>query len=107
MRTLERGFGKQTAVVGYDADWMAVDVREPGDQRAAVFGFEFRKFAAINEPGDDVVHVVGNPGIDRDHVVELGLIRNRIYGRAHIPGAWFARPQGRDDSPDNAQRVAV
>ena len=81
--------------------------RESSDQRAAVFGFEFDEFAPVDEPGDDVVHVVGNSRVDRDHVVDLGLVGNRIHGGPHIPGARFARPQCRDDPPDDAQRVAV
>ena len=104
---LSGGFGEQHAVVGDDADRVAVDVGESGDQRAAVFGFEFDEFATVDEPGDDVVHVIGNPRVDGNHVVELGLVGNRLHRGRHIPDARFARPQRRDDAPDDAQRVAV
>ena len=81
--------------------------REAGHQRVAVLGLEFAEFAAVDEPRDDLVHVVGHPRIDRDDVVELGLIGYRIHGGPHLPRARFARPERRDDPPDDAQRVAV
>ena len=86
---------------------MAVNMGEPGDQRAAVFRLELVELAAVDQTDDDIVHVIGNPRVDGNHVVELGLISNRLHRRQHIPDARFARPQCRHDAPDDAQRVAV
>jgi hypothetical protein len=44
MRALERGLGEKDAVVGDDADRIAVNVREAGDQRLAVARLELVEF---------------------------------------------------------------
>ena len=77
MRALDRGFAEQHAVVGDDADRVAVDVREAGDQRLAVLGLELVELTAVDDAGDDLVDVVGGPRVDGDDVVELGLVGDR------------------------------
>ena len=107
MRSLDCGFGEQHPVVRHDADWMAVDVSEPGDQGAPVFGFEFLEFTAVDDPVDDVVHVVGDARVDRDDVVQLRLIGDRLHRGQHVPDRPFARPQRGHDATDDPQRVTV
>ncbi len=49
---------KRHAVVGDDADRVALDVGETGDERLAVFSLELLERATVDELGDDLVHVV-------------------------------------------------
>src|SRR4028118_1385142 len=49
----------QHAVVGHDADRVALDVREPADQRRAVELLELAEPAAVDEPRDDLADAVG------------------------------------------------
>ena len=106
MRALERGFGEQHAVVGDDADRVAVDVGEPVTRVVPYSALNSPNSTAVDEAGDDVVHVVGNSRVDGNHVVELGLIGNRLDRWRHIPDARFTRTQCRHDAPDDAQCVA-
>ena len=94
MRALERGFGEQHAVVGDDPDRVAVDAGEAGDQRRAVFGLELRELAAVDDPGDHLVHVVGHSRIDGNDVVELGLVGDRRRRSARRPTAGRAAARG-------------
>ena len=77
MRPLLRAFRKQHAVIGEYGDRHAPDVREAADQRAAVLGLELVELTAVDQPGDDLVHVVrradvlGNEGV-KIVGVELG-----------------------------------
>ena len=86
---------------------MAVDVGEPGDQRGAVFRLEFAELAAVDDTGDDLADVVGHPGVDRHHVVEVMLIGDRIDRDADIPGRGCARAEGSHDASHDRQCVAV
>ena len=93
MRALHGGFAEQHAVVGDDADGVAVDVRETGDQRAAVLGLELGELASVDDAGDDFAHVVGHPGIDGYDVIELGLVGDAVDRRCDLPRQLRARPE--------------
>ena len=93
MRALQGGFAEQHAVVGDDADRVAVDAREAGDQRGAVIGLELGELAAVDDAGDHLVHVVGHPRVDGHHVVELGLIGDGVDRRRHVPRRHGPRPE--------------
>ena len=60
VRALERALAEQDAVVGEDADRVAVDVREAADQRRAVERLELVELGAVDEARDDLAHVVGH-----------------------------------------------
>ena len=92
MCTLERRFAEQHAVVGHDPDRVAVDAGEAGHQRGAVIGLEFGELAAVDDAGDDLVHVVGHARVDGDDVV-----RARSGRRPRRPSA----------PPPTAARVAA
>lgn len=55
MRALETRLGEEYAVIGYDADGLPVDLREPGYQRGAVAGLEFGKGGPVDDAGDNFV----------------------------------------------------
>src|SRR5690606_914657 len=57
VRAFLRGFAEQDAVVGDDADRVAVDVGKAGDQGLAVVAFEFVEFGAVDNAGDHIAHV--------------------------------------------------
>ena len=71
MRGLQRRFGKQDAVVGDDADRIAVDVGEAGHQRGAVVLLELVEFAAVDDARDDLAHVVGLARIGGNDAAQL------------------------------------
>ena len=53
---------EQDAVVGEDADRVAVEVGEAVHERLAVARLELVESAAVDEPGDDLADVVGRRG---------------------------------------------
>ena len=63
VRALQRRFGEQDAVVGDDADRIAPDAREAGDERGAVARLELVELAAVDDARDDLAHVVGLLGM--------------------------------------------
>ena len=85
-----------------------MDVRESGHQRLAVVGLELAEFAAVDQPHDDLVHVVGHPRIRRHDVVELGLC---VLGldRAARTSHWLGSrgPKVAAIDADDPQRVFV
>ena len=55
---LEGRFAEQHAVVGEDAERVAVQVGEAADERRAVLALELVELGAVDEAGDDLAHVV-------------------------------------------------
>ena len=90
MRALLRALGEQHAVVGEDRHRHAPDMREAADQRAAVVRLELVELAAVDQPGDDLVHVVGRAHVLGDDRVELLGIELR---RARLARCRASRPR--------------
>ena len=67
---LERRLAEQHAVVGQDADRVAVEMREAGDERLAVAGLELVEFGAVDKSGDDLVDVVALAQVGADRAVD-------------------------------------
>ena len=107
MRSLERGFAEKHAIVRDDADRVTVNPGESGDQRRTVFGLELCERTAVDDAADDLVHVVGHPGVDRNDVVQLALVRGRIHRGPHIPRGRRPRSQGGDDPAHDPQRIPI
>jgi hypothetical protein len=63
--------GEQDAVVGDDADRIAVDVREAGDERPAVARLEFLELRAVDDARDDFADVEGLARVGRHAAVEF------------------------------------
>ncbi len=82
VRALQRRFGEQDAVVGDDADRVAVDVSEAGNQRGAVARLEFLELRTVDQARDDladlerVARVVGQDAVD---------VFDRVGGRGRCP----------------------
>src|SRR3546814_11216564 len=66
MRVLDRALAEQHAVVREDRDGNAPDMREAANQRAAVVRLELVKLAAVNDPREHLVHVIGRADILRE-----------------------------------------
>src|SRR6478609_1110089 len=86
---------------------MAVNTSEPRDQRRPVFGLELGEFTAVDDSCDHLVYVVGHPRVRGNDVVELTLVGHRVDGRREVPRRIESRPERRDDTSHDPQRVAV
>ncbi len=81
--------------------------REPGDQRVAVLGLELGELAAVDEPGDDLVHVVRLLHVDRDDCRERRRVDRRRAGLAHRPGPLGRHGQRRHHVAHELEGVLV
>src|SRR3546814_16613453 len=75
--------GKQDAVVGHDADRVAVQVGEAGDQGLAVACLELVELAAVDHARDDLADVERAPGVLRHDAVQLARRVPRLARLAH------------------------
>ncbi len=107
MGALEGRFGEQHAVVGDDADGVAVDPGEAGHQGGAVLGLELGEAAAVDQPGDHLAHVVRRARVHRHGSVQACRVHGGRFGRAERPGPGRARAEPGDDRPDDGERVGV
>ena len=82
---LERRLAEQDAVVGDDADRVAVEWAKPVTSVVPYSRLELVEAAAVDEPGDDLAHVVRHARVGRDDAVELGRVDGRLLGRQHVP----------------------
>ena len=106
VRALQRRFGEQRAVVGDDADRHTVQARKAGDECAAITRLEFIEARAVDEPRDDLSHVVGFARVVRDHAVEFFGGEERFLARLQRHGLGLAAVQARDDAACDEERVA-
>ena len=107
MGAFEGGFAEQHTVVSHDADRVAVQVGETGDQGVAVVALELGELAGIDEPADDLADVVGLVRLRRDHAVEILGRHGRRSRRPHRPGRRVRGWQGGDDVAHDLQGVVV
>ena len=107
VRALERRFGKQDAVIGDDADRVAVQMGESADQRGAVQLLERVKFAAVHQAGDDLVNVERFSRVRRNDAPEFcGGIRG-LHRWFHFQVDFFAVVEVGDDAPGDAEGVRI
>ena len=107
MRALLRALAKQHAIIGKDRDRRPPDMGKAAHQRAAIKRLEFMKLAAIDEPRDYLMHIIGCADIFGDDAVEFLRI---IFGRSWFAGfdfKSFVRTQMADDIAHNGQRMFV
>ena len=105
MRALQRRLREQDAVVGDDADGIAVEVGEAADQRGAVELLELVELAAVDEPRDHLAHVIGLAGVGGDDAVELPGIVERLARLADVEVRRLHAVEMADDAARDAQRV--
>src|SRR4051794_41531265 len=84
MRSLERAFAEQDAVVGEDADGKTVDVSEAANERLAIELLEFLEFGRIHEARDHVANVVERARVRGHDAVELVGWKQRIPSSANL-----------------------
>jgi hypothetical protein len=90
MRALHRAFGKQHAVVGDDADGVAVHVAKPQTSVVAVARLELVEPRAVDDARDHLADVEGLARIGGDDAVQLLGIVERLFGRRQsISSAWL------------------
>ena len=107
---LRARLAEEHAVVGDDADRVAVEAREAGHEGVAVVGLELVELAAVDEARDDLAHVVGLRRSTRDDAVELvGRVDGRL-DRARVSGPARSRArlgQGAPRCRARCERVLV
>lgn len=92
MRAFEGGFGEEDAVVREDADRLAVDGGEAGEEGGAVEGFEFREGGAVDEAGDEFVGGEGGAEVGADEAGEVGGGVEGFFPRGRGGGEGVLRP---------------
>ena len=107
VRALQRRLGEQDAVVGDDADRIAPDAREAGDERRAVARLELVELAAVDDARDHLAHVVGLADVGVDDAVDLlGRVarRDRLADVERDP---LGAIEVADDAARDRERVVV
>ena len=107
VRAFLRRFGEQDAVVGDDADGIAPDPREPGDERRAVARLEFVELAAVDDARDHFAHVVGLLDVGADDAVDLVRVEARRNGLADVDRDLLRAIEIADDPARDRERVVV
>ena len=98
---------QHAAVVGEDADRIAVQVGPAGHQRRAVERLELVELRAVDDAGDDVARVERDPQIGRHDAEQFLGVEQRLGDRARCR-ALLAPVQPRDDAaadPDGVEFV--
>ena len=107
VRALLRRLREQDAVVGDDADRIAVDAREARDERRAVARLELVQRRRVDDARDDLAHVVRLARVVGDDAVDLLRVVERRLRRLHVDADRLHAVQVRDDAPREVQRVRV
>ena len=81
----QRRLAEQHAVVGQDADRIAVEVREAAHERLAVALLELVELRGVDQARDDLVDVVRLAQVGRDDRVEVGRVDHRWSGVEPVP----------------------
>ncbi len=87
MRSLQRAFAEQYAVVGDDPDRVSPDVRKAADQRLTIEFLEFLELGAINDARDDLADIERLAGIGRHDTVDFLAIEQRLARLSVSPAA--------------------
>ena len=107
VRAFLRRIAEQDAVIGDDADWIAVDVREAGDQRGAVELLELVELGTVDETGDHLAGIVGFLQVGADDAVQLLGRVERGDRRTQGRGRLFAPVQVGDAAAGDLQRMGI
>jgi hypothetical protein len=107
VRRLHRAVREQHALVGQDADLVAMDARKAGQQGVAVHRLEFLKPAVVDKARQNLARVGRNLGVAADDAVNLARIEARRQRRLARP-AWLGLlAQVPYDFTRDGKRVAV
>ena len=103
----ERALGEQDAVIGEDADRVAPDPGKAADQRLAVEPLELVELAAVDEPGDDLAHLIGPAGVGRNDPVDLVGRVERLARRPDLERDALDAVEIADDAARDAERMVI
>ena len=104
---LERRLREQDAVIGDDADRVAVEPGEAGDQRRAVARLELLQHRAVDDARDHLAHLERLARVGRDQAVQLARVVERRARLAHVELDPLVLVQVGDDPARQRQRVRV
>ena len=107
MSRLQRRLREQHAVVGDDADQEAVQPGKPGDERGPVALLELVETGSVDEPSDDLAHIVWLARVGVDDAVDLSRVVQWFFGRAHVRRERLHGVEGRHNRPAHLQRLLV
>ena len=97
---LDGAFGEEHAVVGDDADLVAVDPSEAAHERAAVLPLELVELRRVEQPREQLAHVERLTRVARHEAVQLRRREERRGGRGD------ARERGRGRRSEVAHHLA-
>ena len=98
---------EQDALVGEDADRVAVDVGEAADDRRRVERLELVPARAVDDPRDDLARVIAGARAGRHDAEQPAGIDGRLGGLDSLPRRGRARAERRDDRAHDLQRIGV
>ncbi len=104
MRRFLRRFAEQQPIIGDNADRNAHHMREAAHNRTAIPRLKFAQARAIHQAGDDFAHVIRAARVGGNHAVQFVGIVQRLFGRLHQHGRWFAPIQMAHDFAYTLQR---
>src|ERR1051326_8332546 len=107
MRRLQRRLGEEHAVVRKDADFVAEDAREAGDDRRGVALLELLEARAVDDARDPLAHVVRPADVARDDAVDLARIEERLLRLDARLRLLLVEPKVLDDVPHDGDRIVV
>lgn len=108
VRALDGPLGEEDAVVGNDADGIAVNAGEARNQGLAVQRLELAEDRAVDDPGDHLAHVVRLLQVRPDNAVELvERVLRQLDFALDRRGDGATPVQVRDDLARQVQRVRV
>src|SRR5260370_37002556 len=82
----ERALGEENSVVGNDADRVAHQTRKGTHDSRAIQCLEFVETAAIDQPRDNLAHIVALPVISGDDPIQTFGVGKRWFRAASLPG---------------------
>ncbi len=107
MGSLLRGLAKQNAVVGDDANRIAVQACKTSDQRCAVEGLEFIEIRAVYQSRNDFTNIIGLARILGNYPLDLTVVVQWLLTGFQVQLQWFASIQSTDGLTYQLQRVRV
>ena len=107
MGSLERRFREQDPVIGEDADRIAEDMGEAGDQRGPVERLEFVEPAPIDDARNDFAHLVGFAVVRRHDARDIRRIVLRLDRLPADEVDPLPAVERRDRAPDDGDGMGV
>src|SRR5262249_42723074 len=108
MRGLQRALAEQHAVVGENANRVAVDPGPSRDERRAVARFELVKAATVDDARQELADLVGLARVPRYEPVELlGVVCGRLRRRYPLERKLLGEGQVRKDRAHDLERVGI